>query len=284
MTLTFLTERSESILSRAKFPQDNYNVPNDHPCFDKAQRDLWASLAESFGIDIQETGYTIRAAQKPDGTILYTPYVGSNSKEACIFWGKVVKPLSSLNRELVEIAIGGTKRPALECFVTTLEDVLTLTLMIAKGDRDDATTEHKELANAVEEDKRTILRKALRVGKLHLYLSQSFQRAEKLSTVAGRTLTVIGYTLDPKYGRYSLETLEAGMIAGNTQIARKLSRSPIITPESPATLEVGLCSGKTSTGYDIYPAYLTTAADRELPVFDFGSSTEENVTEEFVFS
>jgi hypothetical protein len=61
----------------------------------------------------------------------------------------------------------------------------------------------------------------------------------------------------------------------NTAIAKKLDRSPVITQEKPATLEVGQSSGKTSSGYDIYPAILTTQADRELPVFDFGASESE---------
>ncbi len=280
MTIDFITSRTESILSRAKFAQESFNIPNDHKCFDNEQLELWSKLAEAFSINLAETGYTIRAVTKNSEVSLYVPYVGSNGSEAILVWGAVKKPLKDFDKSLVELSIGGSKRPTLEAFIPILEDTLTLTLMFAKADHENATAEHKKLGAASDDEKKNLLRKALRANSLHQYLSQSFERAKKLSDVAGQTLTVTGYGLN-HFGKYELTT-DVGLVAGNTAVSRKLDKSPVITPDAPATLEVGLSSGKTSTGFDIFPIFLTTQADRELPVFDFGGSEESEDTLEFV--
>lgn len=280
MAINFITARTESILSRAKFPQDSYNVPNDHKCFDDEQLALWQQLADCFGINFEDTGHTIRASVKGSEVSLYTPYVGSDGTQAVLVWGKVKKPLSEVDSSLVEMRIGGGKRPALECDILPLDgETLVLTLMLGKGDKEDSPKEHQELAKADEDGKKTLLRKAYRTGKLHLYLSQSFERAKKLADIAGTTVDVFGYSIN-RWGKYELETSE-GLVVGNTAIARKLDKSPVISKEYPATLEVGQSTGKTSTGYDIYPAILTTHADRELPVFDFGADSNVEADLEF---
>lgn len=280
MVLSFITERSESILSRAKFPSESFNVLNANKCFDEAQVTLWKSLAAAFGVDLAETEYTIRAVTKGADRNLYTPYIGSNGTEAILVWGKVQKPVKDFDKSLVELSLGGGKRPALECFIPALEDTIVLTLMIAKGDTETSTPAQKKLAATSDDEKKNVLRLALRTNKLHEYLSQSFERAKKLGDVAGQTMTVTGYTLN-RFGKYELQT-NLGLVAGNTAVSKKLDKSPVITKDAPATLEVGHSSGKTSTGFDIYPVIITTQADRDLPVFDFGAEDNLDSNLDFV--
>ncbi|MBW4558453.1 MAG: hypothetical protein KME59_21510 [Trichormus sp. ATA11-4-KO1] len=281
MTLSFYTERTESILSRARLPQESNNIPNDHQCFNEEQKAIWVTIAKAFGIDWNETGHTLRVVVKNGENVIYTPYIGSNGTEAVLVWGKVQQPLKAANKELVEMVLGGAKRPCIEAFIFELEDTLNITLMLAKGDSDNATRYHKELFSAPEEDKKNILRKALRAGKLHLYLSQAFERAKKLAEFAGKTLTVTGYELN-LWGKFELITSE-GKVLANTALVKKLSHTPEITPDKPATLEVGYESGRTTTGYPIFPVILTTQADLELPVFDFGAGLEDNVNDNVDF-
>lgn len=274
MSINFLTVRSSDVLGRAKFPAESFNVPNNHKCFDAEQVELWTKLAQAFGINLEETEYTVRAVVKNGELSLYTPYIGSNGTQAVLVWGKVKKEISSFDSNLVELSIGGTKRPAMDLFFPELDDSMTVTLMLGRGDKEDSPKEHQEFAKADEDAKKNMLRKALRQGKLHLYLSQSFERAKKLGDIAGKTVEVYGYAIN-RFGKYELVT-SLGLVIGNTAISKKLDREPVITKEAPATLEVGLSSGKTSTGYDIYPVTLTTAADKEIPVFDFTLDENED--------
>jgi hypothetical protein len=196
MAITFITERSESILGKAKFPSESYIVPNDHKCFDDAQLNLWGQLADVFGINLADTEYTIRAVTKNGEVSLYTPYIGSDGTQAILVWGKVKKPIADINKDFCEFSIGGGKRPALEVFIPALDDTLVLTLMLAKGDTENATKEQQELAKADSDGQKNLLRKALRTGKLNLYLSKSFEKARKLGDFAGQTVEVYGYSLN----------------------------------------------------------------------------------------
>lgn len=267
MTIQFVTERTEAVLSKAKFPSA-FCIPNDHQCFDEQQKQLWKDLADAFGINLGDTGYTIKAVVKDGQVRLDTPFVGTWNNQACLIWGQVKQPLAALDKSKVELSIGGTKRPVMEAFIVSLEDTLSVFMMLPRDAREDSPKEHQEYLKADEEGRKNLLKKALRTNKLHLYLPQSYEKPKKISEVAGKTLEVYGYTQN-KWGKYELVTNE-GIVVANSAISRRLEKAPVITKEQPATLEVSQFPiRKTSSGYDVYYTSLITQADKELPVFDF---------------
>lgn len=266
--LVFVTERTESVLSRAKYSAEQTIIPNSHPCFDHTQIELWRKLADGLGIDFDQTQYTLRVVVKNQIRI-DTPYVGNWDDQACIVWGNVKQPLTSLDKDKVQLTIGGGKRPCLEAYIDDLEDTLNLFMMLPKED-ENSPPEHLEYFRADEESKKNILRKALRVNRLHKYLSQSYEKPKKLAQIAGKSVEVYGYQPD-RWGKYVLSTSE-GLVLANSAISRRLDKNPVITKSQPAILEVSAVpSGKTSNGYDIYYAVLTTQADKDLPEFEFTS-------------
>lgn len=280
--MQFLTVNTIAVLEKARFAKDT-NVPNNHQCFEQEQLQNWVQVAEALGIDFTKTGYTVRVVLGDNGKKLYTPYIGSNGSEPCIFWGNVEQPLSAVDTKKVDISIDGTKVPRGTFLIYDIEETVTFTLMVKRA-KEDSETFIKNYHTGKIEDKLTALKTAYRKGTLTQYLAKKFTPAIKLADIAHETVTVIGYKLN-QWGNYELSLDDGQVVRGNTQLNNKLATNPEISVEKPATLRVG--GSYESNGYTVFEVELKTTLDKELPTFDFGSDIDEvdnedyNVTDDF---
>lgn len=278
-TLNFIPAKLQRTLELAKYSQESTNIPNNHKVIPSETLQLWTDIAQGLGIAIADTEYTLRVSYRNGEVQVYTPYIGSNGDEAVLVWGKVQQPLSKIPKETVELALATRgARPMMDCYLSAFNDSILVSLMITK-DSELASKEVQEYHKLDADGKITALRRAFRSGNLHTYLSKSFTRAAKLGAIAGQTVQVTSYALN-RFGKYELET-SAGLVSGNTAIARRLDNAPVITPEYPATLTVGQSTSTTSSGHPIYPLTLTTHEDENLEVFVFGEP--ENTSEDLDF-
>ena len=273
--MAFLTATTVSVLEKANINVDT-NIPNDHPCFDQEQLQVWATLADALGIDFEQTGYTVRVVLGTQKRNIFTPYVGSNGKEACIFWGNVEKPLSELDPAKVDVSIEGSKIPRMYFMTLESEEVAGFSLMISKA-KEDSPAHIKEYHAGNIDEKLKTLRLAYRKGKLQTFLATKFTPAIKLSALENTEVTVIGYTRN-SWGNYELAIEDGRVVRANTKLNNKLATNPEITKEKPATLTVG--GSYDSNGYTVFEVELETALDKELPVFDFGTSYETHNEDE----
>lgn len=247
----FISEETKAILERGNYSKARTEVPNNHPAL-KNDYDNLKAIATALGIDFEVTEFTVTVSKTSTGVNIYLPYVGQHDGEACIFWGKVRKPINSLSTPLSIKA--DSKRATIEFELEF--DFLALALMLPKENKADEAT----------------LKRALKQKKLAEYLAKPFTAPIKLRDVEPGTYTAIGYnTHEFPDGTvvYNLLVKELGSVKCNTALKNRLESQPVITEDLPAIFTVLESTSKTSQGHPIIPVTLVTSAAMDLPQYDF---------------
>lgn len=260
IAINLLSNKTRTALEKAPFTSgaNRKNVENSHKVMDDS-RETCKAVAEALGIDFEATEYTFTVVQATVAgrtNSIYSPYIGSDNGVACIFWGKVRKPLSEVTA-MKGIETAGTERfPKLVLEVDLDElGIIHFPLMFIKDSNPD----------------RRVVIKALSQNKLHELLAKSFEKPKSLSELAPGEYQVIGYKTNNFNGdiKYMVEIDGLGFYKCNTKLSRKLVNNPVITRQAPATLLVEESTATTSMGYPIIPVELITEEEATVEVFEF---------------
>lgn len=250
--MALLTQSLKALLERAKYTREYTDIPNNHPAL-AAERDNLKKIAEAIGIDWEKAQYTFTVKNTAGQEMaVYQPYLASSNGVPTIFWGRASLPLSECK---VDISFEGEKFTKL--WLSSVDFDVELSVMIIKGQKPSLLS----------------IRRAYFQGTLGSLLSEAFCKPKKLSEVKPGTYQVIGYETREYKGdvKYVMTLEGVGVVACNTALNLRFSENPEVSKDAPATLEVKPSKRMSSQGHPIIPVSLTTKADAELPIFDFGS-------------
>ena len=270
--MTFVSETVKSLLLRAKFSKERTNIDNGHAVMAQDLPRL-NKMAAVIGLDLNTTEYTYQVVRKDGELNVYGACVMSDNGIASIFWGKSKVALKNIAKPAELSIVPEGKGFVLDVFYpadSAFDSDVNFQVPLVISKKLSTKPEHAEL------------RTALRNGKLGDYLTASFIKPKKLSELEPGIYKVTGYAVrywngDPKV---ELTLQGVGLVAANTALKNKLLAEPVITEAQPATLEVGISTRMTTTGFPVIPVVLTTAADAELPVFDFSDPADLEAEEQ----
>ena len=265
--MNLITERTEAILMSANLGKDvkSLLILDNHPCMDDEQKCITNTFKTAFGT--QEAEFTFKIAiDKKDERHVYEPSVMAKDGKVVIDWGGKSYPLGKVDFS------------AIRCMVTVEIDSVeySLRVRVLPIKKEDAKgvvqTAWSNCSTPVE--KMEFLSKAWSKGTIAEILAQAYPTISKLAECIG-THEVIGYKMGTgQYPKYLLELSDKRIVRANTALHEKLSGYDAmgieVSPECPAQLTVGKCSGQTSSGFDIYPTTLVSHRNVNLPVYDFG--------------
>jgi hypothetical protein len=265
--MAWLTERSTAILTKRINYGDKtrYEVPNDHPAYDKEQHARFNDIAKAFGVPFLETGYTITVSIKDGVATPYAPSVSKSGDTCVLVWGKFKLDLQELPKTTERAVVEVAGRSFIEVFDTKTKVLETVSMMLSK--------EAKE-AKVKPEDLRRTYRMEGWAG-LAKYLSEGGGGWKKLADLQPGEYQVTEYRQDKKFaGKYELYLDGIGWVKSNKSLASDLAANPIITGTEPATLHIGV-STSTYNGHPVVPTRLITALDLTLPTFEIGGGNSE---------
>ena len=277
--MKLITERTESILMGANLGKDvkSLLVPDNHSCMDDEQQNITNTFKAAFGCEAAEATFKI-AIDKKDERHVYEPSVMAKDGKVVIDWGGKTYPVPS-----------NTKFQGGRCLLTVeIEEVeYSLRVRVIPAKKEDCKTKTQLAWLACEvAGKSDFLNNVWSKGTIVEILAQAYPTISKLSECIG-THEVVGYKMGTgQYPKFLLELSDKRVVRANTALHEKLSGYDAmgieVSPECPAQLTVGKCSGQTSSGFDIYPTVLVSHRNVNLPVYDFGFAsvaTSDKVTE-----
>jgi hypothetical protein len=250
--MALLNQTLKTVLERAKYTREYTDIPNNHPAL-ASERDNLKAIAEAIGIDWEKAQYTFTVCKKPGQELaVYQPYLAASNGVPTLFWGQASLPLSECK---VDVSFEGEKFTKL--WLSSTDFDVELSMMVAKDQKPSVLD----------------IRRAWRQGTLGTMLSEVFCKPKKLNEVKPGTYNVIGYESRTYKGdvKYVMTVEGVGVVSCNTTLNLRFSENPEVSKDAPAILEVKPSTRKTNQGHPIIPVSLTTKADSELPVFDFGS-------------
>ena len=273
--MKLITERTESILSRATLPDGakSFLVPDSHGCMDKEQQEITSAFKAAFGTEAAESTFKVAIDKKGERQI-YEPCVMAKDGKVVIDWGGKTYPL------------GTVEFSAISCLVKVEIDDSEYTLKVrtinVKKEDAKGKVQIAWASCTTPIEKMEFLNKAWAKGTIVEILAQAFPTVHKLSEVVGQHV-VNSYYMGG-FDKYVLVLADGRNVRANTALQLKLAgyeeMGIEVSPECPAQLTVEPSKGKTSTGFDIFPVTLVSHRNIDLPVFDFGFSSGSVTTAE----
>lgn len=267
------TETTKVVIERSKFPAGYTNIPNNHPIVAR-ELESWKFIASALGVDFDKTGHTLTVCNNDKGLNIYCPHVAANANsQPVLVWGKEIVLLADTG---ADISIVGEKRSYIEIYKKTESgDIqLELSMMFDKKWKDQTV----EVAD---------VRKAWRSGELgSKYLSVTFNKPEKLSTLADGQYSVNDYSIYMYSGsrKVNLHIEGFGWYAANKTLTNRIlgihGELPInsdvkpINANEPATLDLAKTNREVN-GHPVMNAKLFTTHDLDLEVFDFDFGSDK---------
>lgn len=263
--MKLLTERTESILSKATLPagSTSFNVPDSHSCMDTEQLLVLSDFKSIFGTTSADSTFKVTIDKKGERHI-YEPSVMAKDGKVVIEWGGKTYPLP----EGIAFSSG-------RCLATfeVDETEYALKVRVLPIKKEDAKTKLQTAwATCAPNDKSDFLGKQWSKGTIADILAQAYPTIYKLGEVIGEH-KVYSYYMG-SFDKYVLVLEDGRHVRANTSLQNKLASYEEMVIEvsesAPAMLTVEKSTSKTSTGFAIYPTTLVSYRNIDLPVFDFG--------------
>lgn len=270
--MKIITERTESILSKAKLPDGTKSllVPDNHPCMDEEQKYITNTFKAAFGAQAADATFKVAIDKKGERRI-YEPSVLSKDGKIVIDWGGKTFSIPTTAKFL-----GGTC--TLEVEIEGVE--YSLRVRVLPIEKKDAKGKTQMAWATVETAKKgDFLVKEWAKGTIVELLAESYPTICKLAEIIG-THQVVGYKMGTgDYPKYLLTLADKRVVRANTALHEKLvgyaAMEIEVSPECPAQLTVGTSTSETSSGFAIYPTTLISHRNVDLPVYDFGFSSDD---------